>query len=133
MRRRGFGIYSLIWKVASQDQARRRLAQLGLRTEEAAVVPGDFAIDPADMFGAQHEFLETALILRDRPKSDTRATMRVQSAKGDVANGIPSADNCKTERCRTGFRVTFATTLSWPSPTIRSILTSSSVAGGLDD
>lgn len=59
VRHRGFGIYSLIWKVASQDQARRRLAQLGLHTEEAAVVLGDFAIDPADMFGARHEFLET--------------------------------------------------------------------------
>ncbi|HEY3941268.1 MAG TPA: VOC family protein [Acidimicrobiales bacterium] len=57
--RRGFGIYSLVWKVASQSDARQRLAQLGIRVQEGSTALGDFAIDPADMFGARHEFLET--------------------------------------------------------------------------
>jgi hypothetical protein len=58
VRHRGFGIYSLVWKVTSMERVAQRLAQLGVRTEAGTSILGSLAIEPANMFGARHEFLQ---------------------------------------------------------------------------
>jgi hypothetical protein len=58
IQKRNLGIYSLAWKVGSIADAKARLAQLKVQTEEGTSVMGGICISPADMFGARHELVE---------------------------------------------------------------------------
>ena len=52
------GIYALVWRVADEAQARAHFAEkCKLRLTHDGCVTGGFAIEPADFYGARHEFV----------------------------------------------------------------------------
>jgi catechol 2,3-dioxygenase-like lactoylglutathione lyase family enzyme len=50
------GIYALVWRVEDEARARSAFEALNLGTITTACVGGGFAINPANFFGARHEF-----------------------------------------------------------------------------
>jgi hypothetical protein len=58
LRRRGPGMYSVVWKVERLSEAARHVQANGLRIVEDGCVAGACSIDPDDMFGARHEFAD---------------------------------------------------------------------------
>jgi catechol 2,3-dioxygenase-like lactoylglutathione lyase family enzyme len=51
------GIYALVWEVEDEARAEAFFAEQKLRTTRSDCVSPGFAIEPADFFGARHEFV----------------------------------------------------------------------------